>query len=336
MIVEKIFNIIVGICGLLAFAITIGGIYYTFVHIPSPTGINKDLIKIIYVLGTAIVTLVASFLFLSFISFYYIIKLQEKLGKLPIENKQQEGIIISKQRMLRNITASLHNITHHHRNIIILLEGAINDLKEDAHSLDDKKCEKICNKFERYICLVLMNINSTMSVMTQDECSTCIKIIKDNKVKTYFRDSNSYRERRYSDYTQKGEYNIYDISENTAFHSIADPNTKASFFVSDNLEEYSNYDNKNPNWKTLYNATIVVPIQFKIKEIFKNEAYVVGFICCDNFRGRFESKEVKDFLSSIGDSLYSLFFLYDCYYKLCTEKGFNNGRLRKYGKWDIC
>ena len=147
MIIERIFNIVVGICGLLAFAITIGGIYYTFTHIPSPTGVNKDLIKIIYVLGTIIITLVSSFLFLSFTSFYHILKLQEKLGKLPIENKQQEGIIVSRERIIKNITGTMHNITHHHRNIIILLNDAINDLKEEFG--EERLMELIKNNWQK-------------------------------------------------------------------------------------------------------------------------------------------------------------------------------------------
>lgn len=94
--------------------------------------------------------------------------------------------------------------------------------------------------------------------------------------------------------------------------------------------------NANPDWNKLYNATLVVPIQANASgNKQKKEMKVLGFICSDNMNGNFANKEVKDFLSSIGDLLFNLFFLYDRFAFLTKEEEFSrNEKLQQYDYWD--
>lgn len=344
---EKILNIIFGICSLLGLVVTFATLNGTLTQINLIADHNvlyENLAVIYKVLGISVVSLVCIFLIQSFLFNSHTSKLQVSLGELPIKNKHLEdvnvhltNIINHHIRINRITTASIHNIAHYYRYITILLRDTVIDLRKEDSETDNDQCRKICNEFERYILSLLTSISSTLNVISSDECASCIKIINDNKVKTLYRDPASYRQRRNSDYTQNGKVFIYDISSNYAFNLIADDNSKETFFACDDLGKYSEYYNRNPEWKKLYNATIVVPIQANLsgdKRIKK--MHLLGFLCCDNMRGGFENKEVKDFLSATGDLLYNLFILYDRFYLLSNDKELSNETLRDYDYWENC
>lgn len=342
----KLLNLLFGICSLLSLIFTVVILYNTLNEINLLEGDQKvvldNLATIYKTLGSSIVALIGVFLLQSYIFNTSISGLQKELGEMPLRNKHLSdvnkhliGVINYHIRINRSTTSSIHNISHYHRYITLLLRDIVIDLRKEDSKIDKDKCRKVCNKFDTYLFSLLSTINSTVKVITKDECSTCIKLFKTDKVKTLYRDTDNYRNRRESDYRRNNkDIFVYDVSDNFAFNLIADPNAKETFFVCDNLKEFKGYHNRNSEWETLYNATIVVPIQANLSgDKRKHKMHILGFLCCDNMIGGFENQEIKDFLSATGDLLYNLLILFDRFYKLSNEKGFTNDTLRNYDHW---
>ena len=343
-VMHKTLNTFFGLCSLLGLVFTLYTLVSTLNEIKLLSKENvviANLASIYQTLSWTILALIIIFLIQSYLFNSNISKLQHQLGELPLENKHlvdvneyQTEIINHYIRVTRSTTDSIHNITHYYRYITILLRDTVIDLRKNNSVTDNNQCRKICNEFEKFMFSLLSSTTSTLEVITQDECSTCIKLINNNKIKTFYRDSNSYRNRRDSDYTAFGQVFVYDVIDNFAFNLIADPNAKETFFVCDNLKEFKDYYNRNFDWNKLYNATFVVPIQANLSgNKRKKEMHILGFLCCDNMIGNLENQEVKDFLSSIGDLLYNLFIFYDRFYLLSNDKGLSNETLQNYGHW---
>ncbi|MCK5606697.1 hypothetical protein KAR91_32645 [Candidatus Pacearchaeota archaeon] len=344
---NKTLNLIFGICSLLGLITTLVLLNKTLIQIDligDQSEIYKSLAEIYKMLGLSVFALIAIFLIQSYLFNTNIEKLNRDLGELPLENKHLtdvndylRDVVNYHIRINRSTTDSIHNITHYYRYITILLRDTVIDLRKIDSKTDESECRKSYNEFEKFISLLLTSITSTIEVITQDECATCIKIINADKVKTFYRDPNSYRVRRESDYNQMGEIFIYNVADNFAFNLIADPHSKETFFVCDDLKEYKGYYNRNYEWNKLYNATIVVPIQANLSgNKHKKKMHILGFLCCDNMAGGLESMEIKDFLSASGDLLYNLFVLYDRFCLLSNDKGVSNEKLQDYVNWGSC
>lgn len=334
---NKTLNLIFGLCSLLGLIVTLVSLNNTLNDleiITEQTVTYKNLVAIYKVLGVSIIALIVLFLFQSFYFNANVSNLQRKLGELPIENQNLIEYANYYIRINKSTTNSIHNITHSYRYIYILLRDIVIELRKNDSTTTEADCRKTCNEVEKYLLSLLSNITSTVNVITQDECAACIKIFKNNKVKTLYRDPDSYRYRKNSDFTQKGQINIYKAENNFAFELIADKASKETFFVCDDLEAHEKYFNINHEWNKLYNATIVVPIQANLSgNKRKKEMRILAFLCCDNTAGGFENKEMKDFLSATGDLLFNLFHLYDRFAQLAKEKGFTNETLREYDYW---
>ena len=164
---------------------------------------------------------------------------------------------------------------------------------------------------------LLDNIKTTYDILSEDECSVCIKMIlvgkneknievkgdnnlRDVYIKTYMRDSFSYRQRNFID----ERVPTFPYHENTAFQVILEERYPDSFFLSNDLGEFEKgYRNYRNDWSEFYNSCMVVPIRIQIR----NGGYIViGFICIDNVEGGFDSTG-KDLLAAIGDHLFHIF-----------------------------
>jgi len=332
---DKIINNIFGICSLIGLIVAVATIATTFHQIElisDKNDVYKSLADIYHILGYSLIGLILIFLIQSFSYNKKVSELEIKLGELPLQYENIAQKANHYIRLHKSITNSIHNITHHYRYIQIALQEDISTLTRDGKVISADRCRKTCSKFEKYMLFLLSNITSTVNIITKDECSTCIKIMKKNKVKTLYRDPNSCREREKSDYTDDRNVFIYDVKDNYAFKLITDSNSKETFFVCDNLIDHERYENKNREWNRLYNATIVVPIQARNKD--KNDTRVLGFLCCDNMSGGFASKELKDYISSIGDLLYNIIDMYDIYVQLTTnDPKLINEKLQRYDHW---
>lgn len=337
---NKNLNLFFGICSLLGLIITLATLNNTLHQIEliqDKTVVYENLALIYKALGMTIIALIVIFLVQAYRYNYSLEKLERDLGELPLENRNLVDYINYHIQIHKSTTNTIHNITHSYRYIYILLRDIVIDLRKEESPTSEKDCRKMCNEFEKFILSFLSNINSTVNVITQDECATCIKIIKDHKVKTLYRDPDSYRHRSNSDFTQKGEINIYKVENNYAFNLIADKSTKETFFACDDLSKHEKYYNINHEWNKLYNATIVVPIQANLSgNKRKKEMSLLAFLCCDNMEGGFENKEIKDLLAATGDLLFNLFHLYDRFVQLAEKKGIRNETLQEYEYWGNC
>ena len=337
---NKIINILFGLCSLVGLIITVATLTHTLNKINAitePTEIYSNLSLIYKTLGYAVVSLIVIFIIQSILFNNNLTKLQQQLGLLPVENEQLTDKVDNYIRIYRSTTNSIHNIIHSYRYIYILLRDAVIELRKENCNLSDKECSYISTAFEKYIFSFLLNVTTTFNVITDDDCAACIKLLRDGKVKTLYRDPYSYRYRKKSDRTQRGKIFIYNISDNYAFDVIANNTTKETFFSCDDLTSHEKYFNRNHEWNKLYNATIVVPIQANLSgDKNKNEMHIIGFICCDNTRGGFENREAKDFISATGDLMFNLFHLYDRFIQLSLKKGFDNEALQRYDDWNDC
>ena len=169
---------------------------------------------------------------------------------------------------------------------------------------------------EMFYLFLVDNIKRIFDLLTSDKCSVCIKMLDEGNheseimVRTFMRDSGSYRERKSSD---KAIYE-YPYHENSAFKTILAPDTPNSYYVSDDLSKERTYINMNPNWNQYYNATLVCPIRIEILEEEESENYkysVLGFICVDNQKGGLNNRTAIQLLAGISDSLYNHFLLFN-------------------------
>lgn len=169
---------------------------------------------------------------------------------------------------------------------------------------------------EMFYLFLLNNIKTIFDILTDDKCSACIKILEEGDseneimVRTFMRDSGSYRERKSSD-KSICQYPYY---ENTAFKRIFSPDIPDGYYASDDLASERTYINMNKNWRKYYNATLVCPIRLESisdRKLVLNEYSVIGFICIDNFKGGLNNHTSVQLLAAISDSLYNHFSLFN-------------------------
>lgn len=294
---------------------------------------NQDLNNVIILLCSLVVIFAVTML----TQIYLYDKALSKLRDLPAKNQELSAELRHYIRIYSTITESFHNICHSHRYVELQLLDVITKMEAGIECNKDA-CRRYAHMFEGFIIQTcLTGISLTLSAITKNDCAVCIKIVNGQKLKTLYRDPQSYRKRKKSDYTQKGTPFIYSITENYAFRLIVDKNHKDAFFCCDDLLKHPHYpdNNRNPEWTKLYNATIVVPIranptgQKKGKEEYK----LLGFLCCDNTHGGFANTEVLDLVSSIGDMMFNLLFLWDRFVGLAIEAGLENEIMLKYKDW---
>ncbi len=280
---NKTLNLIFGICsllGLIATLVTLNTTLHQIDSISDQAEVYKNLALIYKTLGISIVALIVIFLIQSFLFNANVSKLHRDLGGLPLKNEQLAELVNHYIRINISTTSSIHNIAHSYRYIYILLRDIVIDLRKPDGNTTENDCIRICNEFDKFILSLLSNITSTFDVITEDGCATCIKLVKNNKVKTLYRDPGSYRVRKNSDYTQQGKIFIYNVVDNFAFNLIADENSKETFFACDELSEHDGYHNRNHEWNKLYDATIVVPVQANLSgNKRKKKMHLLAFLC---------------------------------------------------------
>ena len=179
----------------------------------------------------------------------------------------------------------------------------------------DKNIENISNNFQAYLSRILEETAQLFTLYTGSKCASCIKIFEGSKgdinqafsvdgarthLKTLARNPGSEADRIATD----NELKIFDYHKNTAFHRICASNKSPHYFVDNSLEtraEMGDYDNENPNWKKLYNASAVVPVRPPNAPV---EAQSVGFLCVDNRDGGFDMDRCVSILDGIASDLY--------------------------------
>jgi hypothetical protein len=257
-------------------------------------------------------------------------RLAAQLHLLPEKNSQLEGTVKKLMRQHRVLTQNTHNILQYQRNTIVTLDDALGDAAS-ADTLTGA-VHRGSIDFTSFLHSFLASVAACFRELTGSNCSCCMKIIRDGRVKTLYRDSLSYRERKASDIRPNGRPFIYELSDNEAFARIIDRAITDRTFVCDDLANMKDYRNFNQRWRRLYNACIVVPISTAGAEA--GEWNVYGFICVDNFVGGFAIKETEDFLAGLGDSIAPIFVRFNRLAELALEGGVDDEFVQKYNDWD--
>lgn len=339
---DKIVGYVFGIASLLGFVISFYGlssVLYKFEAANDAITFLDQLKDVYIILALCVLALIV---FSAFLIFYYsnrITYFNALLDDLPIENEVLSDQV--RELVFENVIVAdmCHNILHYYRNILASLDYTIRRYQTEPDNLTKEDCNKILRAFDSFLQTLLTNISHYFGHLTNDKCASCIKIINsDHKIKTFYRDPISYRLRKISDYISDGRHFIYHVSDNFAFDVIIDDKFKQTTYICDDLKQAKSqgmYKNINQDWEKYYNACAVVPIRIRSSPSDEpgDQAKHLGFLCVDNFKGGFETRETKDFLSGFGDILYNLLEKYDQIVSLALEKGIENERLRAYTDW---
>lgn len=246
------------------------------------------------------------------------VSLMRRFFRLEQQVRPDKEKISQLEQSQIGVAKILHNINHQARNLISKINSDIitNDFsKERARDL----------AFQKYLIYLLGNIKEIFDLLTADQCAVCVKIIISNEqpelstVKTQYRDSISFRERKSTDKNLQS----FPYYENTAFKLIIQDPYKNPFFLSNDLRNEKGYNNKNPNWNKYYNASLVVPISIPLSK--DQDRIILGFICIDNQKGGFDDVVCRNILSSIADLNFLVYKGLEEYYK----KIYNNDNSRK-------
>lgn len=230
-------------------------------------------------------------------------KLHQQISRLESDFGEVSDIIHSIQDQLRDRMFELTDAYAAVESGILPTSGEITDIERTN---------------ELFYLFLLNNMKSMLDKLTDGNCAVCIKILSPGAdegsqnailVRTFMRDSMSYRERKGSD---KAVYE-YPYFDNTAFRTIMS-DSPISYYVCDDLKSSHGYDNANRVWRDYYNATLVCPIRMELigeKESDRNEYTVLGFLCADNMHGNFDNQICIQLMASVADSVFNHLLMFN-------------------------
>jgi len=347
------FTVVCGLLGLISLLLTMYGVLGDLPRLVKSTE-NGNIAGIIESYNSSLfwgtITVILMLSFLAAQAYVYSKELRE-FQKFATENFELKDVTNRFIQVFRQGTGCMHGVIHCYRDAMILFddvnesyeayvkfkqtEGDCDETKEKL-TLLRRQFQVACGSLEQRIVTMLSNISNALGVMTGDTCAVCIKLLsKDKKVKTFFRDPVSFRERRPYDFKNNNELFIYDVADNYAFKHIHSETLSANYFACDDLYAHPGYTNSNSSWKKLYCATGVAPIQADLKGAppTNNDKDIVGFLCCDNRRRGFEDASVKDFILGFGDLLYRLIVTYSNLCMIAEKENFQNVKSTRFTTW---
>ncbi len=326
---QEILTYVFGFSSLLGFIATI---VFTVYQLSKPQ-VSTDFKQILLILSISEGCLLVVFILLAV---HYTGQIKN-FSELEIQNNILKQEIKEKDRIRNSLVETTHNILHYYRYILYNLDQIIIKLQEAEKKVEEKEFLLILREFDEFNTTLLSNLRSLFGFLTGDSCAICIKIVKNEKFKTLFRDNISYRKRKKMDYGVDGSPLIYDVRDNTAFRMITSPEYGQTTFLCDDLLSVSGpgknwYVNKNMHWRNLYHACAVVPISKRILGE-KNKRHIIGFLCVDNMTGGLENQIVENYLSGIGDILYNLYEKQLFVVDKAIEKGVSHARIEAFKNW---
>jgi len=324
---NKTFQITVGLSSIISLSLTIVFTYYALT--------NKqfaDFKEIIALLSVTVMALLISTIFL----FVYYFKQVDKLKEMPYQVYKMRIESRNKDIKIQNSASYFHTISHYYRNLIYEFENYLSrygELKKDD-------VDELLIHFDKFLNTFTSNLQSFMTLYTNDSCAVTIKIVnyspsKEKLVKTFYRDPIHYRKRKKSDKGIDNSDVIHNVNDNTAFKIIASPKYKDTTFLCDDLKslwESGVYENRTQGWMQLYNACAIVPINKRLPD---NERNIVGFLCVDNFSGNLANSPAENYLCAVADMLYNVFVQFEKIVILANKLGVNNVRAKAYANWDF-
>ena len=259
-------------------------------------------------------------------SFYYLRKLSDLTN---LKNDIDSAIDKNKRNeiLLKNTSELISNLAYYQRHILNKMDYFL----DNPNEANQDKVTKISNDSKKFLSTFMANIHPYFTLSTNDNCAITIKIVKDGKVKTFFRDAISYTLRKKSDTTIDGKDFIYDLNENFAFFVIYSKDYKDDYYFCDDLKNDKQYYNRNPHWQKFYNATAVAPISINIGELKKD---ILGFLCVDNFNGNLGQKPVESILNACSALLFPVLYKYEKISNFANLNNYKDGRIAFFRNWN--
>lgn len=234
------------------------------------------------------------------------------------------------------LVTCFHTIYHYLRTTFYQQVDFMEFLKDSPaeQQIEPHKVEAMVNQFEGFLQQITCQIQNVSTRMTGSRCSVSIKLTKNGKFKTLYRDPVTYRNRKTSDLNQDGVTKVYNIEDNAGFHMIKSNDHKGTTFLCDDLRSMNNYANGNPDWRNLYNATAIVPICRSNKPGLLVEAEVIAFLTIDNMEGRLANEVVKEMLCAIADGLYIIIKNFEHIVLIAQSKNIQHEKFNSFSNWD--
>ncbi len=329
-------SIVFGIVTIISFALTTKPFYVLIWH-SDFTNLSSEATAIINTVPSLLVTicvLSASIFLLYFFHSRSLKVLYETVDILPYENHLLEKQLAFHKTLLNVNSEGAHNVIHHSRYLSLQLDNFLLDLERDDASGMMKNYQNIFNSCHDFFMLFTANMASIFTYATKDTCAVTIKLINDNKIKTYFRDPLSYRKRSNAD-EEDSKDRIYKASDNSAYLEIIDAD-KGAFFVANDLSEMDGYRNRGINYEKnkFYNATLVMPV--RARDIFSDDSskyHINALLCIDNKRGGFSFIELVDLASTYADLLYEIMIKINIIADYAKQNGDDNAQIQKWSYW---
>nr|WP_321485078.1 hypothetical protein [uncultured Draconibacterium sp.] len=298
---DKVF----GYASFLGFVLTAIQLVFFFIAYFKKTEENSSLETILI---TTVIAIVLVNITLVFYALYLTRKHESIINSLKFHEdqiRQEEKKVEHLNKTLEDSSKLMHSLNHEFR---YLFDKFYSAMFEGDNS--DSSVQKMKSDFLQFLQFFVSNIRSYYNMLTKDNCSVYISIITETfgerfKIKTYYRDPNSYVLRHACD-QRIPEYLHSDF---TPFKSILNTTPETIYYCNDckNAIFSDWYD----GWNKHYNACISVPIRIAIDD--SDEHSYIGFITVDNFKGGFETIQAQEPLKAYADLLYNLFALYDDY-----------------------
>jgi len=208
------------------------------------------------------------------------------------------------QDMHRDTFKSLQSLEEIYSSRTILSASFLELVAANKNQIDLTSVDSAVDNFMN---VVVENTKQFFEIYTSDKCSVSIVLITQSHIDgeedvpyvfTYKRDAWAVGQRG----ILKQPYNYYKCSDHTPFFDLLRDNRRMPHFVCNDLKLHSEYQNTNPNWPSWYNAKCVVPIKNPI--IHQNNDQFIGFLCVDNFDGKFDERVCPTFLRNIANDVY--------------------------------
>lgn len=214
----------------------------------------------------------------------------------------------------------LESVTFESDEVISRIRSAKLEKLKNEFQPEDYQLERLLNRVEKdfidYTRVFLDSTSKIFELRTGHRCATCVKSVLRNaadekillspkkveigqntpKVKTFYRDSHSNRNRKKTDEM----YPYVSIFSSNGYSQIASNDLEEDVFACDDLGKSPVYANANRSWRKFYNATLVAPIwerrfeysrdKHRFEALGKN---LFAFLCIDNSAGGFENPSAK-------------------------------------------
>lgn len=174
------------------------------------------------------------------------------------------------------------------------------------HQLREEEIEACVRAASDFLQMLVNEACAMFDEYTSQSCAVSVKLIVPSesgapRIRTYLRDTRSFLERR-GLYARDG---TYPFGDHSPFVQIVSERGARDFFLSNDLrldEREGRYQNGNPHWRRLYNATLIAPI--KQPGLGSASEGMLGFLCVDSIDATFDKKACLHLARILANTVY--------------------------------